>query len=219
MAFSNSKLGRRLVAAWYHLDAVPRTPDTRRLWSDVRSRHPRFRVAVAADAKLTAGRRGERNEYRSSLDLALQVLRLSLVTESFFAQCCYRAKARCRALRIPFVPVLLDRLARSTGQISIGDPVVVEPGVCIPHGQVVVDGMTSVGRGVVISPFTTLGLLVGNVEGPTIEDHVMIGTGARVLGPVRVGRGATIGANAVVVRDVPARSVAAGVPARVISGR
>jgi serine O-acetyltransferase len=48
---------------------------------------------------------------------------------------------------------------------------------------------------------------------PTIEDDVVVGCGARILGPVRVGRGAVIGANAVVLDDVPAGALAAGVPA------
>jgi serine O-acetyltransferase len=53
---------------------------------------------------------------------------------------------------------------------------------------------------------------------PVIEDDVLLGAGARVLGPVRVGRNAVIGANAVVLSDIPADSVAVGVPARVVPG-
>jgi len=50
---------------------------------------------------------------------------------------------------------------------------------------------------------------------PTIEDDVVIGAGARILGPIRIGARSKIGANAVVVTDVPPDSVAAGVPARI----
>jgi serine O-acetyltransferase len=49
-----------------------------------------------------------------------------------------------------------------------------------------------------------------------IEDDVMIGVGAKVLGPVRVGRGAVIGANAVVLHDVPPGAVVGGIPARIL---
>ena len=60
----------------------------------------------------------------------------------------------------------------------------------------------------------TLGLRGGDVVGPTIETDVSIGTGAKVLGRVRVGAGAQIGANAVVLEDVAPGSTVVGVPAR-----
>ena len=53
-------------------------------------------------------------------------------------------------------------------------------------------------------------------EVPVIEDLVEIGVGAKVLGPIRVGRGAVIGANAVVLHDVPPGAVVVGIPARVL---
>eukprot|EP01135_Chromosphaera_perkinsii_P010111 Nk52_evm1s2016 gene=Nk52_evmTU1s2016 len=53
---------------------------------------------------------------------------------------------------------------------------------------------------------------------PTVEDGVTIGAGARVLGPVVIGQGAQIGANAVVVKDVPRRATAVGIPAQVRTG-
>ncbi len=99
-------------------------------------------------------------------------------------------------------------------QVSIGDPVVMHPGVYIVHGQVVLDGLVEVHSGVVISPFVTIGLRSGNVSGPVIGSGVSIGTGAKVIGPVRIGDGATVGANAVVVGDVPAGATVVGAPAR-----
>jgi serine O-acetyltransferase len=51
---------------------------------------------------------------------------------------------------------------------------------------------------------------------PVIEDECFIGAGAKILGPVRIGTGSVIGANAVVIHDVPPHSVVVGVPARVI---
>ena len=50
---------------------------------------------------------------------------------------------------------------------------------------------------------------------PTLEDHVVVGAGAQVLGPIRIGARSRIGANAVVVKDVPSDSVVTGVPGRV----
>ena len=51
---------------------------------------------------------------------------------------------------------------------------------------------------------------------PTVGDHVMIGAGAKVLGPITIGNGVKVGANAVVVKDVPCGTVAIGVPARLL---
>ena len=72
-------------------------------------------------------------------------------------------------------------------------------------------------RSRMISPFVTVGLRAGDVVGPTIEHHVNIGTGAKILGRLRVGAGASIGANAVVIEDVPAGATVVGVPARPIA--
>jgi serine acetyltransferase len=79
--------------------------------------------------------------------------------------------------------------------------------------MVVLDGMVEVGSGTVISPFVTVGLRAGDVTGPTIERDVSIGTGAKLIGDIRVGAGAVIGANAVVTRDVPPGVTVVGIPA------
>jgi serine O-acetyltransferase len=184
------------------------------LMREVRARHPRLGEALIADARASAAYRGERQEFRSRADAALQILRLILVSDAFLAQALYRVKARLQALGVPLLPRLAHRLAISTAQVSIGDPVVVEPGVYIVHGQVVIDGIVEIGSGAVIAPFVTIGLLAGELAGPTIERDVSIGTGAKVLGPVSVGAGARIGANAVVVDDIPAGGTAVGIPAR-----
>ena len=99
------------------------------------------------------------------------------------------------------------------GQVQIGDPVVIAPGLYLLHGQVVIDGFTEIGAGAAIAPFVTIGLRQGEINGPTIGDGVQIGTGAKVLGRITVGDGATVGANAVVIHDVPAGETATGVPA------
>jgi serine O-acetyltransferase len=100
-------------------------------------------------------------------------------------------------------------------QVSIGDTVIIAPGLYLFHGQVVIDGLTEIGAGARIAPFVTIGLREGQFEGPTIESNVSIGTGAKIIGPIRVGHGARIGANAVVVTDIPAEATASGVPAKV----
>ena len=163
---------------------------------------------------MTALHRGERHEFRSQLDAAAQIVRLVWVSDAFLAQALYRAKARMQAKRVPILPRIAHRLAMATAQISIGDPVVIEPGIYIIHGQFVADGLVEIGSGAEIGPFVTIGLRAGDVQGATIERDVSIGTGAKVIGAVRIGAGARIGANAVVVDDVPAGTTAVGAPAR-----
>jgi serine O-acetyltransferase len=181
--------------------------------SQFRSRHPRLRDAVVADARVTAAYRFERSEFRSRVDAVLQILRLMWMSDAFLAQVLYRTKARLQALGVPLAPRVAHKLAMAIAQVSIGDPVVVHPGVYIVHGQIVVDGIVEIHSGAVLGPFVTIGLR-GELQGPTIGPDVSIGTGAKVLGNVRVGRGAQIGANAVVLDDVPERATVVGIPAR-----
>jgi serine O-acetyltransferase len=183
-------------------------------WTALRAGHPGFREAVRADASVTAMYRGERHAFRSGFDAALQSARLAIVSDAFLAQALYRLKARLQALRVPLAPRVAHRFAIVFGQVAVGDPVIVHPGVYLIHGQVVIDGLVEIHSGVVIAPFVTIGLRAGELRGATIERDVSIGTGARIIGPVRIGEGATVGANAVVVHDVPAGASVAGVPAR-----
>jgi serine O-acetyltransferase len=84
-------------------------------------------------------------------------------------------------------------------------------GAIIVHPATVMGENCSIGQGVTIG---TKGR--GNDGVPAFGDDVYIGAGAKVLGGIQVGDGASIGANAVVVRDVPAGAVAVGVPAKIV---
>lgn len=120
------------------------------------------------------------------------------------------------ALRLP--ARLLSQLVRFLTGIEIHPGAQLGRRLFIDHGMGVVVGETAmVGDDVVLFHGSTLGgkTMKRGKRHPTLGDGVVVGAGAKVLGPVWIGDGARIGANAVVVKDVPAGAVAVGVPAEV----
>lgn len=141
--------------------------------------------------------------------------------QTWLAVLLFRWKSQLRAGGVPFLPGLCGMLSRALFNVHIGNAVTIGPGLVIPHGNVVIDGSTTIGRFCQINPWVTIGLSnsrkVGfSLKGPTLGDYVHIGTGAKILGPVHIGDYARIGANAVVVHDVPANTTVVGAPARPI---
>jgi serine O-acetyltransferase len=181
---------------------------------EVRSRHPRLRDAIVADTRVALTHRGERFDLQPGADTMIQILRLCWASDAFLAQSLYRVKAALQRRGVPLIPRLCHRLAIMIAGVTIGDPVVIHPGVHLLHGQVVIDGVTEIKPGVVIGPFVSIGLVAGDIGGPTIEKDVMVGASASILGKLTVGAGATIGANAAVFRDVPSGATVVGVPGR-----
>jgi serine O-acetyltransferase len=111
-------------------------------------------------------------------------------------------------------------VVRAWTAVDIHPAAVIGSGLFIDHAIGVVIGETAVvGSDVTIYQGVTLGgtSLQAVKRHPTVEDRVTIGAGAKVLGPVTIGSGSRIGANAVVVRDVPPDSVVVGVPGQVIA--
>lgn len=188
----------------------------RALIRDLELRRPAFKAAVKLDAQFTASQRGERAEFRSGRDTVLQVVRLMWVSDAFAAHVAYRLRTELSRRGIPVIPRLLHRFSMRSAQVSIGQGVVMHPGVYIVHGQIVLDGLVEIGTGTVISPWVTIGLRGGSIQGPVVGNDVHIGTGAKIIGPVTIGREALIGANAVVTRDIPEKVTAVGMPARVL---
>lgn len=117
---------------------------------------------------------------------------------------------------------VLSHLGRMLTGIEIHPGAVIGRRFFVDHGMGVVIGETAeVGDDVMLYHQVTLGgrSTARGKRHPTVEDGVTFGAGARVLGPVRVGAGAQIGANAVVVRDVPPGAVVVGIPGRIVAPR
>lgn len=90
----------------------------------------------------------------------------------------------------------------------------------IDHGMGIVIGETAeIGDGVMLYHGVTLGgqVLTQTKRHPTLEDNVTIGAGAKILGPITIGRDSAVGANAVVTKDVPPEHIAIGIPAKTLA--
>jgi serine O-acetyltransferase len=124
--------------------------------------------------------------------------------------------------RVPFVPRLISQFARFFTGIEIHPGATIGCGFFIDHGMGVVIGETAeIGDNVMLYQGVTLGG-TGKQKGkrhPTLEDDVVIGVGASVLGAITIGQGSRVGGGAVVVKDVPPHATAVGVPARVVATR
>ncbi len=116
---------------------------------------------------------------------------------------------------VPVLPRMLATVARSLTGIEIHPAATIGDGFFIDHGMGVVIGETAeIGNDVTLYQGVTLGG-TGFATGkrhPTVQDNVTIGSGAKMLGPITVGHGAKIGANSVVIHDVPPNSTVVGNP-------
>jgi serine O-acetyltransferase len=106
--------------------------------------------------------------------------------------------------------------------IEVPARLAIGPGLVLPHTQGTIIGAGRIGANVTIYQQVTLGAKFADFGfdpalRPQVEDNAVLTAGAKILGPVRIGKGAVVGANAVVLQDVPDGCVAIGVPARILS--
>jgi len=112
----------------------------------------------------------------------------------------------------------ISEVSRWLTGIEIHPGAQIGPGFFIDHGMGTVIGETAeIGANVTLYHNVTLGGVSWQKvkRHPTLEDHVVVGAGAQILGPVRIGAHSRIGANSVVVKDVPSHAVVVGVPGRI----
>ena len=131
----------------------------------------------------------------------------------------HRLAHRVWKLKLYWLGRMISHLSRLLTGIEIHPGAVIGNRFFIDHGMGVVIGETAIiGDDCTIYHGVTLGgtSLKQGKRHPTLENRVVIGAGAKVLGPITIGSGAKIGSNAVVVKDIPSNATAVGIPARVV---
>jgi serine O-acetyltransferase len=146
-------------------------------------------------------------------------LEILLCYPGLHALALHRLSHRLWRLEVPLLPRLMSQVGRWLTGIEIHPGARIGKGVFIDHGMGVVIGETAVvGDNCLLYQGVTLGG-TGKVHGkrhPTLEENVVVGAGAKVLGAITVGASTRIGAGSVLLRNVAANSTVVGIPGRVI---
>jgi len=150
---------------------------------------------------------------------ATSKLEVILTYAGFHALLAYRVSHWLKVHGVPILPRVLSQLARWLTGVEIHPSAKIGTGFFIDHGMGVVVGETAeIGDYVTLFQGVTLGG-TGKERGkrhPTLGNHVVVGAGAKILGGITIGDNVKIGANSVVLKNVPANSTVIGVPGRVI---
>jgi serine O-acetyltransferase len=142
----------------------------------------------------------------------------ALLTDGTCAMVIYRLMQWSRRYHLKPLEMILNKVNAVCNRCIIGRGAEFGPGLVLIHALgVVINGRVQAGRNVLIEHQVTIG--AERQQSPVIGNDVFIGAGAKIIGPVTVGDGARIGANAVVVHDVPAYATVVGIPARVVRQR
>lgn len=144
-----------------------------------------------------------------------EALSAALTQDGYKVLLMSRIRESARRWHVPVVNHALRLVTTIVYSIEIGNDIELGEGVNFAHTLgTVIGGTSKVGARVKFMGNNTIGTAKDN-GCPVIEADVIIGCGARILGPIRIGRGAMIGANAVVLTDVPPGATATGIPAKI----
>ena len=147
---------------------------------------------------------------------AKEALQAAAVQDGYAVLALNRMRDASKRWHIPGANRLLRLAQTMVYGIEIGNAVEIGEGVNFAHTLgIVIGGDAKIGARVKFLGNNTVGTAKDNGY-PVIEDDVVVGCGARILGPIRVGKGAMIGANAVVVSDVPPGAIMGGIPAKIL---
>lgn len=142
----------------------------------------------------------------------------TLLTDGTAAMLLYRLMQASGEKGLAPLEMVFNKLNSVVGGAIIGRGAQFGPGFVLIHSDgVVINGAVKGGRNVKIEHQVTIG--AERRQSPIIGDDVFIGAGAKIVGPVKIGDGARIGANAVVVHDVPAHTTVVGIPAKPVKRR
>lgn len=160
-------------------------------------------------------------EYIMSTDPAAKSkVEIILLYPSIHALIMYRISHYFYSKNRFFIARFISQLSRFLTGIEIHPGATIGSGILIDHGSGVVIGeATVIGDRVTIYQGVTLGATGNETEWkrhPTIGNDVIIGSGAKVLGPINIGNNVRVGANSVVLKDVPDNSTVVGIPAKII---
>jgi serine O-acetyltransferase len=151
---------------------------------------------------------------------ARSVLEVLLCYPGLYAVWGYRLSHWLWRHRLKVLGRYVSQVMRWFTGVEIHPGATIGPGLFIDHGMGVVIGETAeIGEEVTLYHTVTLGgtSLQKGKRHPTLGDRVTVGAGAKILGPITIGSDSRIGANAVVVKSVPANSVVVGVPGQIIA--
>jgi serine O-acetyltransferase len=138
-----------------------------------------------------------------------------LLSDGTTCQVLYRLTQFCQRRRWVLPALALYRLNAAMGHAVIGRGAVLGEGLVVLHSfGIVINSDVRAGRNLVLEHGVTIGAEKG--QSPALGDDVFVGAGAKILGAIRVGSRVRVGANAVVVSDVPDGATVVGVPARVV---
>ena len=157
--------------------------------------------------------------YQRNDPAARSKVEIFLLYNGLHATIAYWISHWCYGHKLFFLARLVSQLAKWLTGVEIHPAATIGRRLVIDHGTgIVIGATTEIGDDCLIYQGVTLGG-TGVMQGkrhPTLGNNVMVGSGAKVLGPIKIGDNARVAANSVVLREVPANSTVVGVPGRVV---
>ncbi len=141
---------------------------------------------------------------------------LALTLNSVHAVCLIRLQQWCYQHRIP--TLVVAKLLFWIFRIEISNEASIGPGLRLPHPTgIIIAPRSTIGSNCDLYADTRLMLANGHPQGPTLNDGVFMGDGAKAVGKIEIGQNSVVGVSAVVTRNIPPNVRAAGIPARILN--